>query len=242
MPRATFTEDEILLCAYAARFEGDDFGGVEAIHTLTGRSRASIHLKILNIAAMLDEEGIARESKVTPLSGLPTGQRGRRTNWDIVLPLTGLSRQQHLAECQKVLELQAALPVKLTARDPFSNGAARQMLFDRYERDPAARRACLDHYGTACVVCGFSFSTVYGPFADGFIHVHHVKPFAEIGNDYVVDAVTDLRPVCPNCHEAIHLNGVTRSVEELQQLVAERLNAGPSSELGVSAGPSCQGS
>ena len=73
-----FTRNEVVLCAYAARFDGADFGGVEAIHALSLRSRDSILLKILNIAAMLDEEGVARESAVNPLSGLPAGQQGRR--------------------------------------------------------------------------------------------------------------------------------------------------------------------
>ena len=227
MAGAAFTRDEVVLCAYAARFNGDDFGGVDAIHSLTGRSRDSIQLKVLNIAAMLDEEGVARESTVNPLSGLPPGQQGRRTNWDIVSGLVGLSRAEHLAECRQVLERQAALPGEWPAGEPFVEGAARQVLVNRYERDPAARRACIAHYGPTCVVCGFSFAAAYGPLADGFIHVHHLTPLSEVGAAYVVDPVADLRPVCPNCHAVIHLGGVTRPVEEVRQLVVQRRGAAP---------------
>jgi hypothetical protein len=225
MAGAAFTRDEVVLCTYAARFNGDDFGAVEAIHLITLRSRDSIQLKILNIAAMLDEEGIARESAVNPLSGLPTGQQGRRTNWDIVSGLVGFSRSEHLAECRRILERQVSLPGELATGEPFVEGAARQVLVNRYERDPSARRECIAHYGPACVVCGFSFATLYGPLAEGFIHVHHLKPLAEIGAEYVVDPVVDLRPVCPNCHAVIHLGGVTRSVDEVRQLLVQRRNA-----------------
>jgi hypothetical protein len=225
MAGAPFTRDEVVLCSYAARFDGDDFGGVEAIHSLTLRSRESIHLKVLNIAAMLDEEGVVRQSAVSPLSGLPTGQQGRRTNWDIVSELVALSRGEHLAECQGILDRQSSLPGELPAGKPFVEGAVRQVLVNRYERDPGARRACIDHYGSACVVCGLSFAVLYGPLAEGFIHVHHLKPLAEIGAEYEVDPITDLRPVCPNCHAVIHLGGVTRSVDEVKQLLAQSYSA-----------------
>src|SRR4051812_25137657 len=128
MSGAVFTRDEVVLCAYAARYNGDDFGGAEAIHSLTLRSRESIQLKILNIAAMLDEAGIPRESRVSPLSGLPAGQRGRRTNWDIVSGLVGLSRDQHLGECRRALQRAAALPGELSAEERFVEGAVRRVL------------------------------------------------------------------------------------------------------------------
>ncbi len=225
MAGAAFTRDEVVLCTYAARFDGNDFGGVEAIHSLSMRSRDSIQLKILNIAAMFDEEGIARNSAVSPLSGLPTGQHGRRTNWDIVSELVSLSWGEHLAECRRILERQALLPGELAAGEPFVEGAARQVLVNRYERDPGARRVCIAHYGTTCVVCGFSFAAVYGSVAEGFIHVHHLKPLAEIGGEYVIDPVADLRPVCPNCHAMIHLSGAMRSVADVRQLLLHRQDA-----------------
>jgi predicted HNH restriction endonuclease len=227
MAGSAFTRDEVVLCTYAARFNDEDFGGIDAIDSFTGRSRASIQMKVLNIAAMLDEEGIARESSVSPLSGLPAGQQGRRTNWDTVSELVDLTREEHLAECHQILDRHSALPGELTAGQPFVEGAARQVLVNRYERDPAARRACVAHYGAACVVCGFNFSAVYGSTADGFIHVHHLKPLGEIATSYVVDPIVDLRPVCPNCHSVIHLGGATRSLEAVKQLLVQMNNARP---------------
>jgi hypothetical protein len=77
--RKSFTRDEIVLCIYAARY---DIGGIDAIHALTQRSRSSIRMKIQNIVAMCDEEGITRNLDQNALTGLPTGEIGRRTNWN----------------------------------------------------------------------------------------------------------------------------------------------------------------
>ena len=32
-----------------------------------------------------------------------------------------------------------------------------------YERNPEARRACIDHYGTSCAACGLRFEDMYVP-------------------------------------------------------------------------------
>ena len=59
----------------------------------------------------------------------------------------------------------------------------------------------------------------YGPEFKGKIEVHHIVPISEIGEDYVVDPVNDLVPVCPNCHTALHSKkGGVYSVQELKQL------------------------
>jgi predicted HNH restriction endonuclease len=83
-------------------------------------------------------------------------------------------------------------------------GAVFQRLVNAYERNPLARQECIKKYGTTCCVCGFSFGTVYGQAMDGFIHVHHLRQLSEVGKDYEVDPIADLRPVCPNCHAVIH--------------------------------------
>jgi predicted HNH restriction endonuclease len=99
-------------------------------------------------------------------------------------------------------------------------GAVFKVTVNKYERDREARDKCIRHYGHGCAVCGFEFSRTYGPLADGFIHVHHIKPLSEIGERYKVDPIADLRPVCPNCHAVIHLGGQTRTIDEVRQLFA----------------------
>jgi hypothetical protein len=112
------------------------------------------------------------------------------------------------------------LPETMPATKTFKEGAARQRSITSYDRNPEAREACIRHYGTACTICGFDFGRTYGPLADGFIHVHHLAMLSEAGGERDVDPVKDLRPVCANCHEVIHLGGVCRSIENVKKLIA----------------------
>lgn len=91
---------------------------------------------------------------------------------------------------------------------PFLEGERTAVVLNRYERDRRARQACIDHHGTSCAVCGMSFGERYGEVMQGFIHVHHLTRLAEIGEEYQVDPVSDLIPVCPNCHEFLHRSGL----------------------------------
>ena len=110
----------------------------------------------------------------------------------------------------------ARLPEEVTVSGRLIEGSLCQVVVNAYERNPVARDRCIAHYGPSCAVCGFNFGAVYGPLAEGFIHVHHLKPLSEIGEEYEVDPVADLRPVCPNCHAVIHLGGGGRSIEEVR--------------------------
>ena len=96
------------------------------------------------------------------------------------------------------------LPEEISGTEGFYEGARRQISVNTYERDRAARDKCLQYYDTRCAVCAQDMSEIYGPEAEGLIHVHHLKPLSEIKEDYRVDPIADLRPVCPNCHAVIH--------------------------------------
>lgn len=87
---------------------------------------------------------------------------------------------------------------------------------NRFERDPRARRLCIQVFGTRCVVCGFDFAETYGRIGIGFIHVHHLRPLSSAKGKHEVDVRRDLRPVCPNCHEMIHRKRPPFSIEALK--------------------------
>jgi 5-methylcytosine-specific restriction endonuclease McrA len=119
-----------------------------------------------------------------------------------------------------VRPLDDPLPEEVTESAGLVEGAVRTVVVNAYERNPEARRRCVAHYGPRCAVCGFDFAAAYGAVAEGYIHVHHLRPLAEIGEAYVVDPVADLRPVCPNCHAVIHLGGGCRGIEDVRRLLA----------------------
>ena len=104
------------------------------------------------------------------------------------------------------------------ADGPFIEGATCRITVNSYERNAAARTACLEHYGSTCWICDFDFGIEYGPEANGYIHVHHLKPLSQMESSYKVDPERDLRPVCPNCHAVIHLGGGTRSLEDIKTM------------------------
>lgn len=103
--------------------------------------------------------------------------------------------------------------------DDLIEGAKKTMIVNRYERDPEARRRCIEAHGCYCHVCGLDFAARYGEVGEGFIHVHHKVPLSSIRKEYVVNPVKDLIPVCPNCHAMLHrmINGKMFKVEELKK-------------------------
>ena len=103
----------------------------------------------------------------------------------------------------------------------LSEGAKKQVVVNAYERNPKARQECIKHYGTKCFICSFDFEKIYGEIGKGFIHVHHVKPLSEINQEYEVNPIEDLRPVCPNCHAMIHKKKPAYSIEEIKSLLAK---------------------
>ncbi len=95
----------------------------------------------------------------------------------------------------------------------------RQALVNLYERKPAARVACIAHYGATCSVCDFNFGKIYGEIGEGFIHVYHLTEISSIGEEYEVDPIKDLRPVCPNCHAMLHKRDPAYSIDELKDMI-----------------------
>jgi hypothetical protein len=108
---------------------------------------------------------------------------------------------------------------KTSPHQIFEEGAVNQVLMNRYERDPAARRQCIMHYGALCVACGLNLEDRYGPDVSGLIHVHHVAPLANVGRPSITDPVRDLRPVCPNCHAVIHSVNPPRTIDQVKRMI-----------------------
>lgn len=102
----------------------------------------------------------------------------------------------------------------------YLEGSTKTITVNAYERNPEAREKCIAHWGTNCAVCNFHFMLFYGELGRGYIHVHHLKPLSEIKEEYEVDPINDLMPVCPNCHSMLHKKRPSMSIEELRSLVA----------------------
>jgi 5-methylcytosine-specific restriction protein A len=98
----------------------------------------------------------------------------------------------------------------------FAEDRQKSVTYKTYDRSPAARQACIQHYGYSCSVCGFNFEDAYGKLGAKYIEVHHLKQVADMGEEYLIDPVKDLLPVCANCHRMLHKTRPPISIEELK--------------------------
>lgn len=100
------------------------------------------------------------------------------------------------------------------------DGAVKEYYGKRYERDPANRKKAIKIHGITCKVCNFNFEEIYGERGSDFIEVHHRKPIHTFeGEAQLINPLTDLIPVCSNCHRMIHRRSDSvLTVEELKDI------------------------
>ncbi len=101
----------------------------------------------------------------------------------------------------------------------YEEGAKMHITVNAYERNPEARRACLRHHGYSCKACGINFEETYGEIGKDFIHVHHIVELNTPGRQQLTNPITDLIPVCPNCHAMLHRETPCLTVEQLRQKI-----------------------
>lgn len=160
---------------------------------------------------------------------IPT-QRGyaRLTPWKLGIrneadaPKIAARIGRKMAELRGDFQMSSQLPEEVLEEEKFYEGSVVSILVNRYERDPKARRRCLEEYGYRCVGCEKLFEDVYGEAAQCLIHVHHLKELSTLGPDYEIDPIEDLRPICPNCHAVVHAHGrPAMAISKLRRMLAK---------------------
>lgn len=126
--------------------------------------------------------------------------------------ITQVELASKLINIHKVHELRKAISDILVLTDfillgvlvpSVQEGGEKQMLSKRYERSRFLRDIAIRCHGVECAICGFNFEKNYGDWGRDFIHVHHLERLADSGQR-MVNPLTDLIPVCPNCHSMLH--------------------------------------
>lgn len=102
--------------------------------------------------------------------------------WGLILSFSGVFELEELPEEGKMHTVQTT----------------------KYERNSVYRKLCIEHYGCTCQICGENLFNKYGEIAKGFIEVHHIEPVSEYAQPKVISPISDLLPVCPNCHAMLH--------------------------------------
>ncbi|WP_207781237.1 HNH endonuclease [Cupriavidus alkaliphilus] len=163
-------------------------------------------------------ERIHRETGEAGLKLALTGLAAHIAYFEETVSPTPQQRALH-AEFTALIRAEdpSAIPQEVTNDEAsYPEGSVEQVLVNKYERNRAAREACIAAHGSTCAVCSFNFEAVYGELGKGFIHVHHLVEISSIGTEYSVNPVADMRPVCPNCHAMLHKERPALSVEALK--------------------------
>jgi 5-methylcytosine-specific restriction protein A len=128
----------------------------------------------------------------------------RRVIGDIIAPLFGMCI--------------ALIGIDDIEADPSAlEGTPVEALSRRYERKPLNREICLSVRGRRCICCNMDFGEVYGDIADEFIEVHHTTPASQMGPGYLINPISDLVPICSNCHSVVHLSHPAASIDEVKE-------------------------
>ncbi|GIM28437.1 hypothetical protein CPJCM30710_11030 [Clostridium polyendosporum] len=116
-----------------------------------------------------------------------------------------------------VLDIEAE---KQEEQGLIAEGAVKYYYGKKYERRPENRRRAIEIHGAVCSLCGFDFEKVYGKRGSGFIEIHHAKQLSTLEEEQFIDPVTDLIPVCSNCHRMIHRrNDNVLTIEEMKSII-----------------------
>ena len=176
----------------------------------------AVNLQYGLLAARVGKELGLPDANLSLLVSFTAPETGRNEHWELSMRSEVAAALEQLGW---VTSDRFLSPEEVTRGQSLTEGSVFRMLVNAYERNPEARRRCIEHYGRACAACGMSFGAVYGPVAENFIHVHHLTPLSDIGEEYEVDPIADLRPVCPNCHAVLHLGERGHSIAEVRQLL-----------------------
>jgi hypothetical protein len=103
--RSPYTENEIVLCTYIARY-GKGLLIEKKVANYGSRPESSVIMKVQNIAAMLDEKRISRNEAIPALTGKTTGESGRETDWPVVEKLVQLEKKELWGKCKDILAQQ----------------------------------------------------------------------------------------------------------------------------------------
>ena len=107
----------------------------------------------------------------------------------------------------------------INQQESETEGALTQSVIMTRERSPRNRLLCLSIHGYHCGVCGNDPSANYALAPGTLIEVHHIEPLSELLIPKVYNPVTDLMPLCPNCHRAIHRRKPAYTPEQLKGLL-----------------------
>jgi hypothetical protein len=162
--------------------------------------------------------------QITPV---PTFVKKATNRWQyrgMYIPTEVVGQSETAAMAKKAGRDDVAFALRLRkfqgepAAQVFIEGACAQVTRNIYERDGEARAKCLQYLGRRCCVCSLDFEEEYQDRGRDFIHVHHLEPLSSRKGPSATEPLTELVPVCANCHAMLHAGGELITPEKLRDL------------------------
>lgn len=91
-------------------------------------------------------------------------------------------------------------------------------------RSTQLRNAAINRYTVNgrihCHACCFEFARAFPGIGDGFIHIHHLRPVSFLRGEALKmnEALANVRPLCPNCHQMVHTSTPPLTISYLRSI------------------------
>ena len=187
------------------------------------RTKGGDQLRLLLLDTAIESKKLV-EAGLGIVLGKGSGGRGwRKGDNDLCIDLiaAGLDiggRTPRLGMTKTVIAKR--LKTLVNEQREYLEGFKREVTRELVTRNRTLVEQAKRRFGYACLVCGFDFGYFYGPSARGFIEGHHLEPLSSYGGARKVK-VSDVRPVCSNCHRMLHRGKKLLSIERLKRMIQE---------------------
>jgi predicted HNH restriction endonuclease len=120
-------------------------------------------------------------------------------------------------------DFQLQDPAELDIEDEEGRKILREHLHsERSARLVAAFKRSLSNF--KCSACDLDFEKVYGQLGHRYIECHHTRSISEM-HPGEKTKITDLVPLCANCHRMVHRSYPMKSVAQLKEILAAQFSA-----------------
>ena len=209
----------------------------EDLEILSGRSDDKFSQKVRNLKSHKTFERLGyAEYESGEYFLLTKGDKYLQENQDILkyLLLNDFAYTDVISSLKKISSIRRTKPLQVFDENVIIQEGMK-IIVEReiYTRSNRLRDYALKYYGEHgglnCTCCGFNFSNFYGKeIGDNFIEFHHIKPIFQYQGDDLVktieDAVSNIAPLCSNCHRMIHRHG--KQLLQIELLISHIKNNG----------------
>ena len=225
-----FTEEEIIVLSYLAKYNCKSLGFnyaseiYRALENLFGRKHKSSKAKYENLLYEYHINDIEKENPSNGRSGEQGDAKKRRETekrrWKFYIQNWDESGEWH-SRALSILMDDYTEQNFTEDETEYTEGKIIHKLHRVRERNGELVKKAKNKWekkyngNVCCKACGFSFFEKYGELGRGFIEAHHITPLSSSGDERN-SRISDLVPLCANCHRMIHrLNDLVGALQDL---------------------------